>query len=609
MEAGLREVLRHLRLLAEIRTATALCDGELLGRFAEAHDEAAFTALVERHAPMVLRVCREILEHAQDAEDACQATFLVLVRNAASVRKRASAASWLFGVAARTARKLRAHRARRERACGFGEEAADPRSDDPSWREVGAILEEELLRLPEKYRAPLLLCYLEGLTRDEAAGQLGLSLNAFRSRLDYGRTLLRGRLTRRGITLTAVMLVGLLVPQGASAVPALLVVSTVKAASTIAAGRALPAGVVPARVVALMEGMVRTMLRTKLTVTCATLVLLAGLGVGLSTVLKDASAGEPSGPASEWAKEEKPAETPKQPVHPYNQALEGLTKSYALADGEVLESFRPPHPRERRAFFRLLEEARSAEERARLKEMGFGDYEMDGNLDLLWKDSRLEFGTVTFAQPKNLPQGLSLESLLRILVGVVPEEVEGDRELRWTTLVDGDFVVRAGADRAVIVARLEEILNKKHKMPVTLTLAEADRKVYVLSGTYKFTPTTADRPEDHIDIYADALSPELPAPAGSPAAAALPFQSPFPEFLHALGRFLDRRVVLGKAEGLPKQVSWTEHSMPFGQGATPEEWEAAHAPGPVLKHVTEQTGLTVREETRRVRVLTVGRKK
>src|SRR5262249_8695938 len=158
-----------------------LSDGELLGRFVETHDEAAFTALVERHGPMVLRVCRRVLGHAQDAEDACQATFLVLVRKAASVRKRGSAASWLYGVAARTARKLRAERARRGRICGCREEVVTGTAeDDPSWREVRALLDEELSRLPEKYQVPLVLCYLEGRTRDEAARQLGWSLNRLR---------------------------------------------------------------------------------------------------------------------------------------------------------------------------------------------------------------------------------------------------------------------------------------------------------------------------------------------------------------------------------------------------------------------------------------------
>jgi RNA polymerase sigma factor (sigma-70 family) len=604
---GLRAALRHLRTLAAMRTAVALNDGELLSRFAVAHDEAAFTLLVERHAPMVLRVCRRVLGHEQDAEDACQATFLVLVRSAASVRKRASVASWLFGVAARTARKLRASRARQERDRGCLADATLPASgSDPSWREVCAVLDEELLRLPEKYHSPLVLCYLEGLTREEAACRLGVNLNRLRGRLDYGRTLLRRRLTRRGITLTAVLFAGLIGREGAAAVPALLVTSTVKAATLVAAGRALPAGLVPDRVGALTEGMVRTMVLTKLKMVCGTLVLLVGLGAGLAVALKAAPAGEPPVPAGEQAKGDAPAEEPKKEVHPYNKALEGLTKLYGLEDGEILKSFRPPLPKERRAFFRCLEEARSAEERARLKEIGFGDYEMDGDLVLHWKDGRLEFGSVTFAQPRNPPAGQSVESLLRILAGVAPEEVEGDRELRWKTLIQGDFVVRDGADPAKIVARLEEILTREHKLPVTLTLTEADRTVYVLGGKYAFKPAAEGRPANHVDLYADELRlPEPPTVGDGPRPGAT-----FAEFTDALGRFLDRRVVLGKVEGLPEEISWTGHFADLiPPGVTPEAWEAAHAPGPVLKRVTEQTGLTVREETRRVRVLTVERKK
>jgi hypothetical protein len=389
-------------------------------------------------------------------------------------------------------------------------------------------------------------------------------------------------------------------------VPPQLVVSMVKAAALVAAGRALPAGVVPARVVALTEGMVRTMARTKLTMTCAALVLLAGVGAGLPTAWKGA-AGQPGAAAGERAKGERPAGAPKQPVHPMNKALEGLTKAYALEDHEVLRWLRPPHPKERRAFFRLLEEARSAEEKIRLKEIGLGDFEMDGNLTLVWKGGRLEFGSVVFAQPRNPPQGRGIEDLLRSLARIAPEEVEGDRDLRWKTLLDGDFVVRDGAAPAKVVSRLEEVLNKEGKLPFKLTLAEEDRKVFVLGGRYRFTPAAPGRADNHIDLYAEELRvPDLPPVGGGLGARP---QAPVAEFVSALGRFLDRRAVLGKAEGLPEGVSWTDHSVgPLG-GATAEQWEADHAPGPVLKHVTEQTGLTVREETRRVRVLSVERKK
>jgi RNA polymerase sigma factor (sigma-70 family) len=291
---GIRQAVSHLRTLAALRTGAAVSDRELIRWFAEAHDEAAFTALVERHGPMVLGVCRRVLGHAQDAEDACQATFLVLARKAGSVRKPPSIASWLYGVAARIARKLRANRARREQVQGCCVEAVTDRDgEDPSWREVCAVLDEELGRLPEKYRAPLVLCYLEGLTRDEASHRLGLSFNRLRSRLDYGRTLLRSRLIRRGVGLPVVLLAGLLAREATAAGPALRIATTVKAAALTAAGRPLPAGLVPAQVVALTEGMVRTMLLKKLQVMGVGL-LLAALGLGVTAVWQSLPAAEPS---------------------------------------------------------------------------------------------------------------------------------------------------------------------------------------------------------------------------------------------------------------------------------------------------------------------------
>jgi RNA polymerase sigma factor (sigma-70 family) len=156
-------------------------DHELLGRYLSQHDEAAFAAIVHRHGAMVLATCRRLLPCEQDAEDAGQATFLVLACRGATIRRQASLAGWLHGVACRVARKLRADLARRRTTTGAVPELSD-RSDalDVSWREVQAILDEELERLPERYRAPIVLCYLEGQTRDEAARRLAWSLATLR---------------------------------------------------------------------------------------------------------------------------------------------------------------------------------------------------------------------------------------------------------------------------------------------------------------------------------------------------------------------------------------------------------------------------------------------
>src|SRR5262249_50191543 len=153
---ALHRVLRQLRNVAAVHTYRDLTDGDLLGRFVGARDEAAFTALIERHGPMVLGVCRRALPNYHDAEDACQATFLVLARKAASVRSQASLGVWLHGVAFRVAVNMRRDHARRKAR----EQAVDaPAPEDPAaevtWREVQAILDEELYRLPEGHRAPV----------------------------------------------------------------------------------------------------------------------------------------------------------------------------------------------------------------------------------------------------------------------------------------------------------------------------------------------------------------------------------------------------------------------------------------------------------------------
>jgi RNA polymerase sigma factor (sigma-70 family) len=203
-------LLSHIRRLS--RPAATLSDPQLLDRFTQAGDEAAFAELVRRHAQLVLDVCRRRLPREEDAEDAFQASFLVLARKAASIRKSESLASWLYGVAWRSAAQLRAaesERQRRERKIvpSLAEEPYDP-----SWREVRETLHQELARLPERYRAPLVLCYLEGRTQCEAARLLGWGEGVLRGRLDRGRERLRQRLVRRGVTLSGLLLAAVLVP-------------------------------------------------------------------------------------------------------------------------------------------------------------------------------------------------------------------------------------------------------------------------------------------------------------------------------------------------------------------------------------------------------------
>jgi RNA polymerase sigma factor (sigma-70 family) len=170
-------VLRFIRKLAVREHIAQLTDGDLLHQFITARDDEAFAAIVRRHGPMVLRLCLQVLDNEHDPEDAFQATFLILSRKASSVKKRQSVGSWLFGVAHHAATDLKRKRARRR---SHETQVRQASATDPlsvlTLREAQFILHEELARLSEKYRAPLVLCNLEGLTRDEAARQLGLPL-------------------------------------------------------------------------------------------------------------------------------------------------------------------------------------------------------------------------------------------------------------------------------------------------------------------------------------------------------------------------------------------------------------------------------------------------
>lgn len=250
-------VLQHIRRLVRAE-ADAPSDRQCLERFAARREEEAFAVLVRRHGPMVRGVCRRMLRSAEDAEDVFQATFLVLARKAGSIRWKRSIAPWLYQVAYRLACKGRAEAARRrERERNGRAEKAAP-ADDPSWREVRAVLDEELHEMAEKYRTPLVLCYLEGLTRDEAAERLGWSLGTLKRRLQQGRECLRMRLVRRGVTLPAVLLsVSLTAHETTAALSPLAVHALARSAAVFASGRTADAACSAAS--SLAEAALRTM--------------------------------------------------------------------------------------------------------------------------------------------------------------------------------------------------------------------------------------------------------------------------------------------------------------------------------------------------------------
>ncbi|WP_435011014.1 sigma-70 family RNA polymerase sigma factor [Tundrisphaera lichenicola] len=280
--AGLGSAYRHLRSLFGAGSVVGLGDGQLLARYSGSKDELAFEALIGRHGPLVLTTCRAVLKSEHDVEDAFQATFLVLARKAGSVQGVESLGGWLHRVAYRASLQLAREESRRRRkeaeASAMTFPVASHPGPDPEWK---PILHEEIDRLPKSQRLPVVLCDLESLTYQQAADQLGWTVPTLRCRLARGRQKLRDRLSRRGITASAVVALMAGSSASGSIVPALLVRSTVAAGTR---------GVTSAGVLALTQIILRGMLMTKIQM--GTTALLAALGLATAGVVAS-GAGRP----------------------------------------------------------------------------------------------------------------------------------------------------------------------------------------------------------------------------------------------------------------------------------------------------------------------------
>jgi RNA polymerase sigma factor (sigma-70 family) len=299
-DTQLSPVLRHIHKLVGAGPGAGPTDADLLERFVRDRDEAAFAGLVERHGRMVLGVCRNILRQQQDAEDAFQATFLVLARKAGSIRWKESVANWLYGVAYRVSARARSSAGRRwarERRAGKMAEA----KPDLEWafRELESVLTEEVGRLPQKYRAAFVACCLEGMSKAEAARHLGWKEGTVSGRLAEARKRLQTRLSRRGLTLAGALCVGAVSTATRAAVPAPLAKMTVKAALAGAAGKY--AATVSAHVAGLAEEVSKAMSVSKpklLTLIVLTTGLVAAAGTRL---YRPAGAAPPAPPAAQAA--------------------------------------------------------------------------------------------------------------------------------------------------------------------------------------------------------------------------------------------------------------------------------------------------------------------
>jgi RNA polymerase sigma factor (sigma-70 family) len=292
------EVIQHLRKTVLLGDGAGLTDAQLLEGFVSRREEAALAVLVRRHGPMVWGVCRRVLRNYHDAENAFQATFLVLVRKAASIVPREMVSNWLYGVANQTALKARAtaaKRSTRERQVTPMPEPAAAERD--LWHDLQPLLDQELSRLPDKYRVVILLCDLEGKTRKESARQLGVPEGTVAGQLARARTMLAKRLTRRGLAVSGGALAALLAQNAASAaVPTSLLSSTIQVVTLCGPGKVAVAGLVPVAVAALTEGILKAMLLSKLKIAMALFLAASAMTVAISSVMLPALAMEPQLP-------------------------------------------------------------------------------------------------------------------------------------------------------------------------------------------------------------------------------------------------------------------------------------------------------------------------
>lgn len=286
-------LLEQIRRIALRAGGDRPTDGQLLERFIAVRDEIAFEALLRRHGPMVLGVCRRILGNPHDADDAFQAVFLVLVRKATTIRPRDAVGNWLYGVAFRTALEARGRIARRRMREKQLDILPHPAVEWPDrGSDLRPLLDRELHRLADKYRLPIVLCDLEGRSRKEVARQLGIPEGTLSSRLATGRQQLARRLLRYGFVLSATSFSALVAAEASAAwVPFGLFSTTVKAALVMAAGPTAAAGIGPTAAASLMEGVLKAMLVAKIKTATVVLCSAAALGLGTGGIMYQTRAG------------------------------------------------------------------------------------------------------------------------------------------------------------------------------------------------------------------------------------------------------------------------------------------------------------------------------
>ncbi len=572
---------------AGVRGLSAVPDEQLVQHFARVRDESAFAELVRRHGSMVLGVCRRILTVGPDAEDAFQATFLFLALRVGEIRNTGSVASWLHGVARRVALNARKSRSRRTKHEQFAASdrptkfTAEP-ATAASLTELQVALDEELARVPEPFRGTFVLCCLEGRTRPEAAIELSCTEGTVSSRLARARQMLQDRLTRRGIAPAVALTAGTLFEV---TVPSALGASTIRIAGLLTtAGQG--ADTIPPAVAALIEGV--TTMTVKKTTVLAGLVVVAALavgGIGLS-----AGSFQDRGPS---APPERPAlskgESPGD-----NQKKAANLSEYALKEGAVLKLVRAPFPEERDRLYAKFEAAK-----------GFQPSPpSETRLMAVYTNAGTPVSANAFTDrrvPGTTENGKPLAAFLEYALRVDMANVLDRDHLLESVVLDADVVLQKNTAPDKLIPALRDELKAKCGIDLRLEFAEVENEVVRISGKHTLVSPAADptRPHDDaaiVHFYAKAREEH----AGG-------FYTDTRQLSSQLAQFLGLPVI--DESNLKSATVWVTIRHHLRYPITPKTRAEDADPVQVLKNVADQTGLTLKLEKQKVRVLVVEKQK
>jgi RNA polymerase sigma factor (sigma-70 family) len=571
----------HTRLTA--RLVPAVADDDLLARFARDRDESAFAALVHRHGPIVLGVCRRVLGHPADADDAFQAVFLVLANRADSLVGQRALGGWLHGVAVRVAMQARlalARRRKHERAAAERrpESALDPTPAEPSW------IDRELSAMPDKFREPVVLCLLQDRPRAEVAAELGIPEGTLASRLDTARKRLANRLARHRVPL---VLTGLL-----ASVPATLADAAVRRAAD--------------NTDTMIHHLANEVTRSMLTNAKWRVLLAAGiLTAAVGGLLLAAPAPTPTPTAP------RPAPVPEPKVPKWKQEFD---KFYTLKDDELVKVIpRSERPDCRRDFLRewLISEEEVKPDRL---DKAMEDWERTRSfvieIDSKGKRGRTRHdGSLRENPPNGTPKeiGTTIFGLTYSIAHVERYELVSDPRVNKVMFLDmPDIVVRSDAPREKLIPALDKALHEKLKTRFEMEWKEVEKEVWVVSGKLDLKPR-AWLKAGQVDVYSDEVVVDKSEEGQAKANPVRKGKGGVSALLKNLQYELQTWVLW--AEGDPPatpEFEWTSH---WRKVRDEEEWKAAHDPEKVLPNVSEQTGLTFKKEKRKVPVLVLSLRK